>query len=97
MAIELSVRHHNGQLLVWADNKSANTVIIDYVILTLQAATWTLHRYYYLDYGSGHVYAGFGKVIVGTTEYSSVSANVHATAHYFEVNQTVKSLAISVP
>ena len=98
MAIDLSVRYQNGKLLVWAENQSGNAVIIDHVILTLQAATWTLHRYYYLDYGPGHLWGGgFGKVIVDATEYSSVSANVHATAHYFEVDQTVKSLAISVP
>ena len=99
MAITLSVSQSSGKLRVYAANSSGqNVAIIDHIILSVDFNGSSWHFWYYQDdfyFGSGRVSPGWTGLMV-QKDYSSGSAQVHATADYWEVDQSVKSPTITV-
>jgi hypothetical protein len=98
MAITVSVSQFGGKLRVYASNNGDHVAIIDHIILSVDwnASSW--HTWHYQDdfyFGSGRVDTGWGGLMV-EMNYSGGTAKVHATAHYWEVNQSVKSPTIII-
>jgi hypothetical protein len=102
MAIQLSVTQSSatGELLVYADNSNGDHVaIIDNIILTVDLpgiGAW--NRWFYQDdfaLGTDRVPTGWSGIIV-ETNYSSGPATAHATAEYWEVDQSVKSPPVNI-
>ena len=99
MAITLSVSQSGGVLRVYANNSSGeNVAIIDHIILSVNWNGSSWHTWHYQDdffFGSGRVPTGWAGIMV-EMDYSGGEAEAHATADYWEVDQTVKSPAINV-
>jgi hypothetical protein len=98
MALQLSVSQSGGKLYVYATNNGNHVVIIDHIILAIEAAGWSWYIWKYqadLYYGSGRVDTGWSGLMFEMT-YSSGPAKVHATADYWEVDRSVKSPKVNV-
>jgi hypothetical protein len=93
MAIQLSVSQSGGKLRVYASNNGAHVAIIDHIVLSIEWDGSSWHIWKYQDdfyFGSGRVDTGWAGLMF-EMNYSSGPAKAHATADYFEVDQTVKS------
>lgn len=99
MAITLGVTQSGGKLRVYANNSSGNHVaIIDHIILSVDWDGSSWHTWHYQDdfyFGSGRVPAGWGGLMVAMN-YSGGSATAHATADYWEVDESVKSPVVNI-
>jgi hypothetical protein len=99
MAIQLSVTQFGGKLLVYANNTSGDHVaIIDHIILSVDSNGSSWHTWHYQDdfyFGSGRVDTGWAGLMV-EMNYSGGPAKAHATADYWEVDQTVKSPTVNI-
>lgn len=98
MAIQLSVTQSGGKLRVYAGNNGNNVAIIDHIVLSIEGNGWSWHIFKYQDdfyFGSGRVSTGWVGLMF-EMNYSSGSAKAHATADYFEVDQTVKSPKVNI-
>ena len=97
MALQLSVTQSGGKLRVYANNSGGNVVIIDNIIVSVDWdgfywLTWHYQDDFYL--GSGRVPTGVDLMVV--MDYAGGPAKVHATASFWEVDQTVESPTINV-
>jgi hypothetical protein len=93
MALQLSVSQYGGKLLVYAGNNGNRVAIIDHIVLGIEGNGWSWYIWKYQDdfyFGSGRVDSGWAGLMV-EMNYSSGPAKAHATADYWEVDQTVKS------
>jgi hypothetical protein len=99
MAISLSVSQSGGKLRVYADNSGGDHVaIIDHIILSIDGNGSSWHTWHYQDdfyFGSGRVPTGWAGLMV-EMNYSGGKAKAHATADYWEVDQSVKSPTINI-
>jgi hypothetical protein len=98
MAIQLSVSQSSGKLRVYAGNNGNNVAIIDHIVLAIEAETWGWYIWKYQDdfyFGDGRVSTGWVGLMF-TMNYSSGSAEAHATADYWEVDKRVKSPTVAV-
>ncbi len=97
--LTLTVAKSGSELRVYAGNSGDHTLIIDHIVLSIEADGWSWHTWKYQDdfyFGSGRVGTGWSGLMF-TFNYSSGPAKAHATAEYFAVDQVVKSAKISVP
>jgi hypothetical protein len=100
MAIKLEVRKTpaGGELYVFATGGD-HVAIIDNIILSIDFDGSTLHIWFYqedFDFGSGRVGAGMGRSMF-ETPMPRGPAIAHATAEYWDVDQSVKSLGVDIP
>ena len=98
MALQLSVTQSGGELRVYAANNGDHVAIIDHIVLAIEGDSWGWYIWKYQDdfyFGSGRVSTGWAGLMFEMS-YSSGPAKAHATADYFEVDQTVKSPVTSI-
>ncbi len=99
MAIQLSVKQLGGQLLVYAKSGDHPAIIND-IIVTIDFDGSSGSMWFYQDdfyFGSGEVYGGGWEGLMVEMNYSGGPAIAHATAEYWEVDQSVKSLGVDIP
>jgi hypothetical protein len=98
MALQMSVAHSGGKLLVYAGNNGVHVAVIDQIVLSIEGDGWSWLIFKYEEdfyFGSGRVGAGWNGLMF-EMNYSGGPAKAHATADYFEVDHTVKSPKINV-
>ncbi len=99
MAIQLSVTQFGGKVFVYANNTSSDHVAyIDYIILLFDTELGSWGKWFYQDdfyFGSGRLGEGSGARMV-EFNYPGGPASAHATAKYWEVDQSAKSLPVNV-
>src|SRR5262245_65695098 len=98
MAVTLTVVAGGGKLNVYAANDGSNTVIIDMIVVTVEAAGWSGHWFYReADFTFGpRIEKGMSGHIL-TQVHGAGPFTVHATAYYWEVDRAVQSTMVFVP
>jgi hypothetical protein len=98
MAITLSVSQSGGKLRVYASNNGDAVAIIDHIILSVDWNGSSWHTWHYQDdfyFGSGRVPTGwFGRIV--EMNYSGGTAQAHAKAAYWEVDQNAASPTVDI-